>query len=291
MKFLILGGSGYLGSKVIDKLTEDGHTIVTTRRDNSDISRVHSHDVIWIPAKTEAVKTAMSCQTFDWVLNMVCNYGKNHTQYNDCIEANLQFPLEILDLAREFKIPNYLTIGTGLPSRFNMYTMTKEMFSEFGKFYAQKHGINFLSVQLEMFYGADEPKDRFLPAIIQKCRNNEDVKVTIGTQHRDIIAIQDVIDAILFIINIAPKGYNEIPLGVGEAPSMREIVEFIHHTTNSKSKVYFGAIPMRENEPDCVADVSKLKKMGFSCKWSWKTGLQKMIQEIDEVNKKEITKE
>lgn len=87
--------------------------------------------------------------------------------------------------------------------------------------------------------------------------------------------------AIIHIINFGVKGYKEIPIGTGEAPSIREIVEFVHTETQSNSQICFGAIPMRPNEPDCVADISKLKEMGFSCQYSWKTGLQKMIQNIE----------
>ena len=281
MRFLILGGSGYLGSKIINALSGTRHRIVATKREGSDIGRVKTKDVFWIPAKVEAVKTAMLYETFDWILNTVCNYGRSNILYNDCIAANIQFPLEILNLAAEAGVHNYLTIGTGLPDRFNMYSMSKNMFAQFGNFFAEKHSINFLSMKLEMFYGSDEPKDRFIPKVIQMCKNNEDIKITLGTQHRDIIAIQDVVDAIFFVINYGLKGYHEVPVGTGEAPSIREIVEFIYQATNSKSQIYFGAIPMRENEPDCIADISKLNGMGFNCKWPWKIGLQKMIQEMD----------
>ena len=47
------------------------------------------------------------------------------------------------------------------------------------------------------------------------------------------------------------------------------------------SAEYFGAVPMRPNEPDCVADLTKLTKMGFTCQWPWKIGLKNMIQEIE----------
>ena len=281
MRFLVLGGNGYLGSKIINELNKKKHRIVATKRETSDISRVKTKNVFWIPAKVEAIKTAMLYEPFDWILNMVCNYGRSNVLYDDCIAANFQFPLEVLNLAAEFKVSNYLTIGTGLPDEFNMYTMSKNMLAKFGEFYARMHNINFFSMKLEMFYGADEPTERFIPGLIMKCRKNQEVKVTLGTQHRDIIAVQDVVRAIIFIIDAELKGYNEIPIGTGEAPSIREIVEYVHYMTDSKSKIYFGAVPMRPNEPDCVADLTKLTKMGFTCQWPWKIGLKNMIQEIE----------
>lgn len=35
---------------------------------------------------------------------------------------------------------------------------------------------------------------------------------------------------------------------------------------------------MREKEPDCVADISSLKELGYIMKYSWETGLRDMIQ-------------
>lgn len=110
MRFLVLGGNGYLGSKIINDLSENKHRIVATKRNSSDISRVTAESIFWIPASMEAIKTAMLYEPFDWILNMVCNYGRSNVLYDDCIAANIQFPLEILNLAAEFGVRNYLTI-------------------------------------------------------------------------------------------------------------------------------------------------------------------------------------
>lgn len=280
MKFLVLGGNGYLGSKIVNELSAQRHRVVATKRANSNMDRIKAENVLWIPANIEAIRTAMLYEKFDWILNMVCNYGRSSVLYDDCITANFKFPLEVLDTATGFGVRNYLTIGTGLPDEFNMYTLSKNMFSKFGAFYADRHGINYTVIKLEMFYGADEPSDRFLPSIINKCIANEPLEVTAGTQHRDIIAIQDVVRAILHIINQGISGYCEVPVGTGEAPTIREIIEFIHTTAESKSDIRFGAVPMRPGEPDCVADITKLTEMGFSCQFNWKAGLREMIREM-----------
>lgn len=280
MRFLVLGGSGYLGSKVINMLYHHDHRIVAVKRQNSDTSRVEDKNLLWIPAKAEAIRTAMLYEPFDWVLNMVCNYGRGTVLYDDCIEANLQFPLDILNLAAEFKIQNFLTIGTGLPGDFNMYSLSKEMFAQFGRFYVEKHNINFISMKLEMFYGADEPANRFLPGIVLRSIANEDLDITEGTQHRDIISVEDVLEAVLVVISYKPEGYWEIPVGTGEAPSIKEIVEFIHHYAGATSSIHFGAVPMRPDEPNCIADTTVLEQMGFHCKWEWRQGLKKMIDEM-----------
>lgn len=282
MKFLVLGGNGYLGSKVIYRLVSDGETVISTKRAKSDMSRLSGlkKQITIIPASVDAVSTMLQYEKIDWVLNMACTYGRGNVLYDSVIESNIEFPLAVLNTAVEHGIRNFLTIGTGLPDELSMYSFSKKMYSEFGEFYVKKHNINFVNMKLEMFYGADEPGDRFIPGCIQKMIHNEPIELTEGTQHRDIVAVNDVVNAIIYAIRANLSGYWLVPVGTGEAPTIREVVEYIHSCIGSHSELKFGAVPMRPNEPDCCADTSVLENMGYYCKYSWKQGIQEMIREV-----------
>ena len=217
---------------------------------------------------------------------MACNYGRSNVLYDDVLDANIEFPLKVLNMAVEHGTKHFITIGTGLPDNFNMYSFSKKMFGEFGQFYVDNHGIDFECLLLEMFYGADEPWDRFLSSVIIKMIKGEDVNITIGTQKRDIISSYDIVKAILAVIDNTPSGYNEIPVGTGISPSISEIVDFIWEETGKRSKVNKGVVPMRKNEPSCVADITKISSL---CNWNpvfWKDGLKQMINSMQ----KEIRK-
>ena len=282
MNFLILGGNGYIGSKVTRELLKKGHTVVCTKRVSSDLSRLSDlqDQIKWIPASVDGVEAAMQYIKFDYVLNMACNYGRSNVLYDDVIEANIEFPLKVLNIVVENGTKNYLTIGTGLPDELNMYSFSKKMFSEFGRFYVEKHGASFQSLLLEMFYGADEPKNRFLPSVITKMVAGETVDTTVGTQHRDIISADDIIKAILLIVHSNLTGFHEIPVGTGVAPTISEIVDYIWNETGKKSVVNKGAIPMRDNEPDCIADTTILESIGDWNPKPWQEGLSEMIEKI-----------
>lgn len=282
MRFLILGGNGYLGSKVIHKLVEKGEYVICTKRTSSDLSRLSDiiNKIIIIQASVDAISATFRDQKVDWVLNMACTYGRGTVLYDSVIESNIEFPLYVLNMAVEYGVENFLTIGTGLPDNLNMYSFSKKMFSDLGEFYANKHSINFINMKLEMFYGFDEPEDRFIPSIIIKMINNEPVQLTEGIQHRDIVAVIDVVNAIIYTIYANLKGYWLIPVGTGEAPTIREIIEFINNYLGSRSKLEFGAVPMRIGEPNCCADTRILSEIGFNCEYSWKQGIEEMIKEL-----------
>ena len=284
MKLLILGGNGYIGSKVAREAVNAGHFVVCTRRKNSNLCRLEDicNRIKWIPASVDSIMVVMQYTSFDCVLNLACSYGKDGMLYSNVISANLEFPLEVLNTVVARGTKRFLTIGTGLPDELNMYSFSKKMLNEFGRFYVEKHDIAFYSLSLEMFYGADEPETRFLPSLVLKMIRGETVETTIGTQRRDIIYSDDVVKAIMMVFNSNLRGYHEKPVGTGEAPTISEIVDFIWKETGEKSKIRKGVVPLRDNEPDCVADTTLLKTLGNWNPVSWKSGIRKMIRTMEE---------
>ena len=73
-------------------------------------------------------------------------------------------------------------------------------------------------------------------------------------------------------INI--HGFKSLPVGTGENHSIREIVEFLHKETGSSSRLEFGALEQRKNEPDTLANISWYKEAGIKLKYSFFGGLK-----------------
>lgn len=284
MNCLILGSTGYLGSKLIHALVDEGCSVVGTTRETSDTNGLDDimERIRLIPAAAGAVETSMQYEDYDWVINVSGNYGRSTRLYQSVLQSNIDFPLYILDLAAENGIPNYMTISTGLPEELNMYSFSKGIFARFGRFYSDKHGINFFNMKLQMFYGSDEPLDRFLPGTVYKMIRGMDIEATIGTQHRDIIAVEDVVGAIMCVLKSRDIGYHDVDVGTGLAPSIHEVLEYLREQTGSSGRINYGAVALRDGEPDCVADLTDLNRYGYKLKYSWQTGLSKMIREMQE---------
>ncbi|MCR5286889.1 MAG: NAD(P)-dependent oxidoreductase [Saccharofermentans sp.] len=284
MNYLILGGNGFLGSKIVRMLLSKGNAVICTKRENSDLNRLNDLNdrINWVGTDIVESGILFEQNSIDCVINVACNYGRQSVLYGDVLEANIEFPLKVLNKITEYGIRRFMTIGTGLPDEFNMYSFSKKMFSEFGRFYHNKHGVSFYNLKLEMFYGPDEPRDRFIPSVIDSLLKGKDVDTSVGTQKRDIIFVEDIVKAVFLVLDSDLKGYYEIPVGTGEAPTISELLDYIKEMTGSSANINKGAYPMRADEPDCVADTSFLKSLGDWNPTPWKKGIADMIEKMRE---------
>ena len=300
MKICILGGTGYLGNKIIKSLLDLNNEIICVYRYNSKSNLKYKNEtnVNYIVSDYVVLRELFSNNSFDCIINASCTYLRN-SRIDDVVESNLIFPMRILSLAvenyyginSEFnyyskndkhneKQLRFISIGTGLPDDFNIYTYTKKQFNKMGHFFSKEYGLEFINVELENYFGENEPKNRFLPSVIEKLKNNEDIPLTQGEQLRDFIYVKDVINAIMLLVNkkdVPP--YLDIPLGSGQAPSIKELITYIKEIMHSKSELQFGKVPLRPNEPSSYANLAMYHMLGGKIEYSWQDGIKKMLKE------------
>ena len=278
MNIMVLGASGYLGKKICSYLESAEAHIVRVIRKRDGVREGEKEKVIY--ADIAAIKQELERGSYDWVINCAAVYERGGAKLHEVVDANMVFAIQVLDCAVECGVKNFLTIDTSLPKELNLYSFTKKQFAEFGDFYAKRYGITFLNIVLEMFYGEDEPKDRFLVACCHKMLAGETLSLTEGRQERDFIYIEDVCAAIRLLLNANMKGFHNISVGSGCGVSVRKLLEYMHDVLSSESKLDFGAVPLRNNEPNCVADISILKGLGFELKYPWKEGIEYFCNKI-----------
>ena len=269
MNIILVGGTGYLGNKLLKRLEKEKHNVlcITKKYDCSNIkNQIHINDKD-LYYKINNFNTNLLIYT-------ACTYDNGINDYMDILESNFLFPLKLIN---NIKTKTFIYIGTSINKYVNQYSFYKHQFAEYGKYYSNNNHINFINIILENFYGKDEPKDRFLSNIINKLKNNEDINLTKGTQIRDFIYINDVIDGINIIIKSDLKGYNDIPLGSGEGISIKELVEYLKNVLNSESKLNFGSIKFRKNEHSGFANLKKISELGFKIKFGIKESIAKYM--------------
>lgn len=280
MNVLMLGATGYLGTKLVYNLQEHNDNIYVLVRKSSDISKLLKSGLpkehIWLIE--EVNKRLKDTTRIDWFINCACCYARKEVQDAQIIEANYTVPLECALICMENNIQNFINIDTGLPNDFNIYSKSKAQLADMLRWYSERKNLYVRNILLENYYGKGEPIDRFLPSVIEKMKRNEDILLTDGTQKRDFIYIDDVINAIRFLMGKKQNvNYLDIPIGTGEAPCVKDVIEYLAEITHSSSKLLFGAIQKRQNEPNSVADISLMQSMGWKYQYGWKDGLKQII--------------
>lgn len=282
-KVLVVGGTGYLGRHIIRKLSEAGYSVTCTYLEGEKLERISviSDDILFVRCDLKEIQHLLHLYDFEWIINLAALYEKDTTTVSSIINVNTILGLQLLAVACENHVKNFLTIDTSLPDNFNLYSFTKKRVADFGKFLSEREGINFINIKLEMFYGKDEPENRFISMCIKKLKLNEPIPLTNGTQIRDIIHISDVVNIIFIVLQKKLSGYKDIPVGTGGGVSIREMVEYMRMCINSKSLLQFGKIEKRKDEPDCIADIEKLFEIigNYRFLYDWKSGLNQVINE------------
>lgn len=292
MKIAVLGSTGYLGQKIVRRLlAENSHQICCVHRETSDLSKYADvkDKLVFCKSDYRSLKQYLCSGTpVDCMINASCSYMRGASP-EEITESNLIFPLRAMNQAMENphrKIPlRYISMGTGLPDDFNIYTFAKKELNQFGRFYGEQQKIQFINMKLQNFYGPGEPEDRFLPDCIQRMRRNQPVPLTNGEQLRDFVHVEDVLDAVMLVLHHQElPAYLDLPIGTGQAPSIREMVHYLKELIGSRSQLQFGAIPTRPNEPSVWADLSTYSMLGGTIKYTWKQGLALLLKEEQNEN-------
>lgn len=280
MRCVVFGATGYLGSKVVHRLVSSGDTVLCVVRKTSSLARLNDIREQISFCQMEELPAVLEKDPYDCLVNLACRYPRNSKSDMDMFDANFYQPLRVFTACLQASVRKYITIGTGLPDDLNVYALSKAKLAEVLKWYASRSAlqgktISVCNVELENFYGEDEPVDRFLPGTVAKLKRNETILLTAGTQIRDFVYVEDVLDNLTALVhrNDLPE-YVDLPLGSGEGVSIRDLVTYLKDMLHSDSQLYFGAVPSRINEPDSVAELEKMQRYGISIRYGWQEGMK-----------------
>lgn len=286
MNILLTGATGFVGSHLLKALLEMGYNVTILKRSFSDCSRVIDllGDCICYDLDRVSLEEIFHHHKFFAVIHSATCYGRKDIAVSEVIRTNYLFSLELLETSVKFGCNHFINTDSfftkQLPDSFVQlhpiyrpeYTLTKYQFREWGRLRSIEGKINFTNLQMEHIYGPHDGKDKFLPYVIQEMKSGASkLDLTDGTQIRDFVHINDVVQAYIVILKKLNQfsGYQNFEVGSGNACTLREFIERIHHILNSETHLCFGAIPKSEAEIDySVADITALQDLGWEANWS-----------------------
>ncbi|WP_035300351.1 GDP-L-fucose synthase family protein [Brevibacillus thermoruber] len=295
---MVTGGSGFLGSHVVERLRAAGcGRIIVPRSRDYDLRKQ---------------QTAMSLieQTKpDLVIHLAASVGgieANRKNPGAFFYDNLSMGIHLMEAARLGGVEKFVACGTicsypkhaavpfreealwdGYPEETNApYGLAKKMLLVQSQAYRQQYGFNSIFLLPVNLYG---PRDNFdletshvIPALIRKCveakERNDDHIVVWGTGQvtREFLYVEDAAEAIV----LAAEHYDgdqPVNIGTGEEISIKDLAELIARETGFTGEIRWDS-GKPDGQPRRCLDVRKAREyFGFEAKVSLQEGLRRTI--------------
>lgn len=289
MKFLVIGGAGFIGSHLVEYLVNKGEEVtvidnfVTGRKSN--LYDILPHIKIINFNKPEIFLDAIA-QT-DYIYHLAGSVGVNYINENpkESVLNNLNMITKVCKLAEKYNKPvlftstsevygnskllpfdekNHLCIGTPESKRWS-YSCAKLM----GEFLLKIH--NFPSIIIRPFNIVGERQlpnyGMVLPNFIQNAMIDDDIVINgDGRQVRCFCYVKDILEP-LYRLLIEPENYNEI-YNIGNPDnlySMKDLAELVIKQLDSDSKIVYDKVRYGTDVYVRVPSIDKIKQ-----KLNWK---------------------
>ncbi len=301
MNFLVTGGAGFIGAALANRLVAEGHHVrVLDDLSAGDPQRLDPRVVFTRGDVRDMPKLWSLLQGVECVYHLAARASVPESvlfprEYND---VNVGGTVSVMEATRAVGVRRVILASSGTvygeqsaqPLREDMrpnppapYAVTK-IASEYYIFTLGKlYNIETVALRIFNAYGPGQPLPVSYPPVIpqflrQILGGGSLVVHGDGTQTRDFVYIDDVVDALVAAATADVNGM-VINIGSGQETSINDLVRTLERVTGRKAHVLYNG----EASPGMsrmVADLSRARELlGYKPRVSLYEGLTRMVRE------------
>ena len=303
MKYLVTGGAGFIGSHIVDNLSDASHEVIILDNffsgRNENISHLEGNKKIRVIQGSitdpETLKTA--CESVDGIFHEAAIASVSRSVKNPVAtsEANVTGTLNVLVAARDAGVKKVVFASSSSvygdtptlpktesmsPSPKSPYAVSKHAGEEYLKVFSELYGLKTLSFRYFNVFGPrQDPKSDYaavIPKFITRILAHErPVIYGDGTQTRDFTYVKDVAEANIRAMESPAEGvYN---IAYGQQIDLNSLADLIMSITGIRTTPIYEP-PRPGDIHDSLADNSRAREaFGYMPRYTVKTGLQETI--------------
>jgi UDP-glucuronate decarboxylase len=310
-RILVTGGSGFLGSHLCEKLLEIGNDVLSV--DNYFTGRKENIAHLVGNPYFEAMRHDVTFPLYvevDEIYNLACPASPIHYQFDpvQTTKTSVHGAINMLGLAKRLKASilqastsevygdpqehpqseNYWGHVNSVGIR-SCYDEGKRCAETLFFDYYRQHKLGIKVARIFNTYGPRmHPNDGRVVSnlIIQAVQKKPITIYGDGAQTRSFCYVDDLIDALIRLMNSSDDFTGPVNLGNPVETSILELAQTIIELTGSNSSLVYKELPSDDPRKRCP-DISLAKeKLGWEPKVSLKEGLVKTIEYFEELLKK-----
>ncbi|HET9721278.1 MAG TPA: NAD-dependent epimerase/dehydratase family protein [Solirubrobacteraceae bacterium] len=297
MRVLVTGGSGFIGSHVVDRLRARGHEPVIYDLRPSPWHPASGPDavetVLGSITDREALERALV--TCDAVAHLaaVADVNDVHAEPEDAERINARGTVAVLEACRRADVKRVIYASTIwvysdtesdevdeetlLPPPSHLYTSTKLAGELYCKSYLELYGIDYTILRFGIPYGPRAREAAVIPAFVNKAFRGEPLTLSgDGMQSRRFVYVEDLADGVALGLDEVARNrvYNLVS---DENVTIKQIAELVQEIIGNTEIVYMPARP-GDLGTKIVSGERARAELGWTASTPFRDGVRKYIE-------------
>ncbi|BCS91303.1 MAG: ADP-L-glycero-D-manno-heptose-6-epimerase [Candidatus Micrarchaeota archaeon] len=301
---LVTGGAGFIGSNIVERLADKNKIYVI---DNMHTGTEKNLRSALETGNVELIKDDVAnINKYDIKPDYIFHLGiySSAPMYKEnplLVAEAIKGAIAILDLAKKNNSKIVITSSSSiynglepphkedLPLKVtDLYTEGRIAIERLAEFYSNYYGIDAVALRLFSVYGKhEEYKGRYANLVSQFIwaisKGEQPVIYGDGTQTRDFINIDDVVDAYIKAA-LKADGFEAYNVGTGKSYTLNELVSILNKKLDKDIAPKYVENPIKNYVRETQAYTEKAKrKLGFEAKISLEEGIDRTIRYYREI--------
>ncbi len=308
---LITGGAGFIGSHLVDRLLSEDAWQVSVVDDfnefydpaikRANVSRHEkNHDYRLFEADIRdktALKGIFEENAFSCIVHLAARAGVRPSLEQPllCVETNIDGTMNLLELAREHAIRQFVFgssssvygINAKVPfseddpirQPISPYAATKAAGELLCHTYSHLYGIRSVCLRFFTVYGPSQRPDLAIHKFARLISEGKPIPFFgDGTTRRDYTFIDDIIAGVRAAIDYSDSEYEVFNLGESRTVELRELIWLIEKELGATAKM--DRQPLQPGDvPQTFADITKARRLlGYNPQTQIEEGIKKFVE-------------
>ena len=294
---LVTGGTGFIGSHLVERLLNDNHNVILLKRSFSNIWRVKhlfdefSKQLILIDIDLTDLEEVFSKYSIEGIFHLATYYNKNPTfdEIHPMAESNLIFPIDVLNLSVKYNVKYFINTGTFMEYTLNkeqlvssydldpktFYATTKISFEEIVKFFEANYDIHASTLKIYSPYGDKDDVNKIIPYLINNILDGEDISINNPHNRLNVVYVDDIVSAFIKVReNILEfDKYESFDVGGNVSYSLSDIHDFIDNFIKNGDTIDIEGV-----EVDGIPNIEHNEMISWHPEINIEMGLKKTIE-------------